>query len=146
MIYKARCVCVCVCLTYLWSVPAAKLLLQMFQIQQPRPRPVSTRTKFIYFISHAWRGCGQDRIRRATELITWHSSAEETGNSVQVITVVILYTVATKVEGGKWWQLLPHHHIYIYFTVTRKAQTQWTGGHENIKQQKEKCKNLKYKK
>ena len=45
------------------------------------------------------------------------------------------------------WKLVyaaDHHHIY--FTVTRKVQPHPTGYHKTVKQQKEKCKSLKYKK
>jgi len=36
-----------------------------------------------------------------------------------------------------------HHRHHIYFTVTRKAQTRWTGYHKTAKEQKEKCKRTK---
>ena len=41
-----------------------------------------------------------------------------------------------------------HHHHHIYFTVTRKAQTHWTGYYKTAKQQKKvvKRKNTKSKK
>ena len=38
-----------------------------------------------------------------------------------------------------------HHHQHIYFTVTRNVQAFRTGYHKTLKQQKEKCKSLKYK-